>query len=111
MLANLASHTDVDTNEVEWMHPMMLAAQANAGDTPTWEQAMNGPDKAGYWDACAKEIETLTTNLEAWDVVDREPWMNVLPGTWAFKCKRYPDDTIRKLKARFCACGYRQRET
>ena len=37
--------------------------------------------------------------------------MNVLPGTWAFKCKRYPDGTVRKLKARFCVCaGDRQVE-
>jgi hypothetical protein len=52
----------------------------------------------------------LTTDLEAWDVIDREPWMNILPGTWAFKYKQFPDGTIRKLKARLCGCGYRQHE-
>ena len=36
--------------------------------------------------------------------------MNVLPSTWAFKCKRYPDGMIRKLKARFCARGDKQIE-
>ena len=39
-----------------------------------------------------------------------EDWMNVLPSTWAFKCKRYPDGSIRKLKARFCARGDKQIE-
>jgi hypothetical protein len=34
--------------------------------------------------------------------------MNIIPGTWAFKCKRYPDGLMRKLKARFCAMGNRQ---
>ena len=34
--------------------------------------------------------------------------MNVLPGTWAFKIKRFPDGLIRKLKARFCVRGDKQ---
>ena len=36
--------------------------------------------------------------------------MNVLPSTWAFKCKRYPDGSVRKLKARFCVRGDKQKE-
>lgn len=31
--------------------------------------------------------------------------MNVLPSVWAFKCKRFPDGLVRKLKARFCVRG------
>ena len=34
--------------------------------------------------------------------------MNVLESTWAFKVKRYPYGTLRKLKARLCVCGYLQ---
>ena len=64
---------------------------------------MNGLDREGYWKACEKELNTLTEGMDAWEVVNREPWMNVLPSTWAFKCKRFPDGTVRKLKARFCA--------
>ena len=30
---------------------------------------------------------------------------NVLPGTWSLKCKRKPDCTIRKFKARYCVRG------
>jgi hypothetical protein len=36
--------------------------------------------------------------------------MNAVPSTWAFKCKRYSDGSVRKLKARFCVRGYRQVE-
>jgi hypothetical protein len=36
--------------------------------------------------------------------------MNILPLTWAFKSKRFPDGLLKKLKARFCICGYRQQE-
>ena len=36
--------------------------------------------------------------------------MNVLPSTWAFKCKRYPDGRVKQFKARFCARGDQQQE-
>jgi Reverse transcriptase (RNA-dependent DNA polymerase) len=48
--------------------------------------------------------------MRSWNVVTQEPWMHVLPSTWAFRCKRYPDGSIRKLKARFCARGDKQIE-
>jgi hypothetical protein len=34
--------------------------------------------------------------------------MNILPWTWAFKVKWYPDGSIKKFKARFCARGDKQ---
>lgn len=84
---------------------MILGSKANSEDTPTWEQAMNGPYADEYWEACEKEISTLVVDKDAWDVVVRESWMNALPSTWAFKCKRCPDGLIQKLKARFCMQG------
>jgi hypothetical protein len=70
-----------------------------------WEQAMNVPERAGYRKAMEVELHTLEHEKDSWEVVDRELWMNVLPSTWAFHCKRYPDGSIRKLKARFCNCS------
>ena len=35
---------------------------------------------------------------------------HVIPSTWAFKCKRYPDGYIKKFKERFCARGDKQLE-
>ena len=99
-----------DEGYVDWLHPMALAAKANSADNPTWNEAMNGPNRDGYWEAMAIELETLAIKKQAWDVIEREPWMNVLPSTWAFKCKRYPDGLVKKLKARFCVRGDRQRE-
>jgi Reverse transcriptase (RNA-dependent DNA polymerase) len=57
-----------------------------------------------------KELQTLDDEKRSWDVVTQEPWMHVLPSTWAFCCKRYPDGSIHKLKARFCARGDKQIE-
>jgi hypothetical protein len=71
---------------------------------------MHGPNKAGFWEAMRSELSTLTGAKDAWDVVDREDWMHVLSSTWAFRCKRYPDGTVRKIKARFCVRGDSQLE-
>ena len=109
MVSILEENTDLDQEKIEWMHPLALAAQDNTEDNPTWFQAMNGPHKEEYWKACTKEHEALL-HKETWDVVKKKPWMNVLPSTWAFKCKRYPDGSIRKFKARFCAQGDKQIE-
>jgi hypothetical protein len=108
MMTQMEANTDPDDQTLDWMSSMILGAKANAEDTPTWEQAMNGPDQDGYMQACQKETDTLVEDKDAWDVVACEPWMNVLPSTWAFKCKRYPDGTINKLKSRFCVRGDKQ---
>ncbi len=57
------------------------------------------------------EIATLE-NIDAWSVIDRYDSSgaphHVIPSTWVFKCKRYPDGHIKKFKARFCARGDKQ---
>jgi hypothetical protein len=95
----------------EWLHPFSLAAQANASsdDTTNWYQAMNEIHADGYKEAMQVEYETLLSK-HAWTEVKRKKWMNVVPSTWAFKCKRYPDGSVRKLKARFCVHGDKQVE-
>jgi hypothetical protein len=71
---------------------------------------MNGPQNEGYWDAMKAELKTLTEKMHAWDVVDRESWMDTLPSTWAFKCKRYPDRLIKRRNTRLCARENLQQE-
>ncbi len=36
--------------------------------------------------------------------------MNVLLSTWAFKIKWFPDGSVKKFKAQFCARGDREKE-
>ena len=55
------------------------------------------------------ELQTLIS-MDTFIVIDREPWMKVISSVWAFKVKRFPDGSVRKLKARFCARGYEQVE-
>jgi hypothetical protein len=81
---------------------MALQMRANAAENLSWKEAINGPDQSGYWKAMESELATLKHDKDSWDIVNREDFMSVLPSTWAFKCKRFPDGSIRKLKARFC---------
>jgi hypothetical protein len=100
---------DPFTGLVEDFSPLALSVKANSADNPNWHQAMNGPLASGYWEAMETEITTLNEK-ELWVLVDRESGMNVLPSTLAFKCKRFPDGSVRKLKARFCVRGDKQKE-
>lgn len=99
----------VENLVVNWLHPLMLSAKSGASkaDNPNWWQAMNGPFAEEYWKAACIEVETLE-KMDSWTVMDRTDDMNVLPSTWAFKCKRFPDGLIKKFKARFCARGDKQ---
>jgi hypothetical protein len=109
MWAELEQHTDQEHNSIEWMNPALFSVKANSDDNPTWNDAMGGENGEGYWQACIKEHETLLKR-GVWEEVEKESWMNVLPSVWAFKCKRFPDGLVRKLKARFCAMGCCQKE-
>ena len=71
---------------------------------------MNGPDRDNFWKAMEIELGTLTDDADAWDVVDGELWMKVPPSTWAFRLKRNPSGSLRKIKAQFCARGDQQEE-
>jgi hypothetical protein len=90
----------------KWVHPFSLATQVNAisVDTPNWYQAMNGIHAEGYKEAMQVEYETLLSK-HAWTEFKREKWMNVVPSTWAFKCKRHPGGSVWKLKSRLCVRG------
>ena len=92
----------------EWS-PFALAAKQYDEFNPSFEMAMNGPDREGYIKAVQKELDTLKS-MNVWEVVDRQPWMNVIGSTLVFKKKVFPSGEVRKLKARLCARGDQQLE-
>ena len=108
-LLDLAEHYNfADATFDDWsIHA--LSAMLQGSDTPQWHEAMNGPDAPGFWVAMEKEIKTLEEK-DVWDIVDHEDWMNVIKGIWAFRKKRFPDFSLKKLKARWCARGDTQIE-
>ena len=94
---------------LEYFNPALLIAVVNKEDNPTLKEAMNGPDASGFMKAMEIEIDTLM-KMQAFIVVDKQSWMNVVSSVWAFRRKRFPDGAIRKLKARICARGFEQIE-
>ena len=101
----LGAHTVTDVEP----HVLKAKANKNDADMPSYRQAMNSPDADKWTEACEIELETLR-QINAWQLVKRQSWMRVLPMTWAFKLKCYPDGTAKKFKARFCVRGDRQKE-
>jgi hypothetical protein len=55
------------------------------------------------------ELHTLINKFDCWHYIPN-PCKNVVPSTWAFRIKRYPDGCVKKFKAHFCARGDRQTE-
>jgi hypothetical protein len=77
-------------NTVEEYNTVLQSSKASEDDNPTYEHAMSGPNKEGYWKAAKKEVDTLVKK-GSWEVVTKKVWIHVLPSTWAFKYKRFPD--------------------
>ena len=91
--------------------PRLLAARTKSSkyneDNPSFDTATRGPFQEEFWQAMRVELNTLINDFDCWEYVPN-PGKNVLPSTWAFKIKRYPDGRVKKFKARFCARGDRQ---
>ena len=107
VLVQLQHDFDATTGLQEDFTPLALAAKSNDPDTLDWFEAMNSPEREGFMEAAKVELQTLE-DMDVWEIVPKESWMNVLPSTWAFRRKRLPSGEIKKLKARFCARGDRQ---
>ena len=109
--ADLSRLSSPGSKLVDYIQPHALAAKrGNDPDNPSYDEAMSGEHQSDYLKAAVLELKTLQDDLRCWELVRRTDEMNVLPSTWAFKCKRYPDGRIKKFKARFCARGDRQVE-
>ncbi len=92
-------------------HPQaMKASPTSDPDSPRLHDAMSGEHREDFLVAMSKEIEELESH-GTWTVIKKSTLprgANLLPSTWAFKIKRYPDGRMRKHKARFCCRGDKQ---
>ena len=77
---------------------LAFVTKSSQNDNPRFDEAMNGLNSEGFWDASAKEI-TVLQKIGTWEQVKRTPGMNVIQSTWAFKIKRFPDGLLWKLKS------------
>ena len=111
---HLLVRDDFDEDIQHGTHPLTFSARANAEDNPTLEEAMQSPDREGFLEAMHLELEQLES-MDAWIVVPRERAVatgrKILGSTWVFKRKRFPDGSVKKLKARLVARGDQQLTT
>ena len=84
----------------------VLKSQSHYPDTPMYMEALSGKNSEEYFKAMDDKIQSIMRR-DTWEIVSRKSVAdhNVLPGSWSFKCKRKPDWTIRKFKARCCVRG------
>jgi hypothetical protein len=122
VIGDFASYLEMDVSDtydevencyIADIQPHILQAKMSVSDpdNPSYDRAMSSPEADQWWDAMVTEMETLEKDLKAWKLVKITSDMkSILPSTWAFKVKRYPDGTVKKYKARFCVRGDRQIE-
>ena len=69
-------------------------------------EALPGENFEEYFKAMDDEIQSIMRR-DTYEIFSRKSVAdhNMLPGTWSFKCKRKPDLTIRKFKARYYVRG------
>jgi hypothetical protein len=103
-LADLTSDEDLD-HDTLMTYPTILTVKADDADLPSFAEAMAGEDAEGFCKAMDNEIQELV-KIFVWDFVpasEPQDFSKKVFGTlWAFRRKRYPDSSLRKLKARIC---------
>ena len=103
-------------------HPWMLKSKKGKDPyTSTIKEALTGPYRSEFLDAMSIEIRELEAH-DTWTIIkrselpqvvssegdNRDP--QVIPLTWAYKVKRWPNGDMRKIKARICVRGDLQTE-
>ena len=86
---------------------MFKAKKGSDPDTPSMMEALSGEHRDAFMEAMKNEMLELEHH-GTWKVIRRDSLPSdakVLPGTWAFRVKRFPSGLLRKIKARFCARG------
>lgn len=60
-----------------------------------------------WYNAMKDEIESLNSH-SVWKIVDRPPNIKTIKSKWVYSIKNYPNDTIKRYKARLVAAGFNQ---
>lgn len=63
-------------------------------------------DREHWCKSMLREINSFNEN-DTWTLVERQPFMKVIPGFWLFKIKYNQDLTVDTYKSRYVACGNR----
>jgi len=114
----IALLTSVEERAVDSLPPTIgecihaLKAKKYDEDNPHFHEAMHSKHSNEYKAAMELEVAALQKE-KTWNEILRSQvpeGSKVLPLTWVFKLKWYPDGTPRKFKARLCVRGDKQTE-
>ena len=78
---------------VNYFNPAILQSMMNRTDTPTFTEAMSGPDSAGFLKAMELEMMTLI-GMKTFDVVKYLSKHKGISSVWVFKVKRFPNGSV-----------------
>ena len=97
----------VALNDVPTLHPFAYASNRQDPDIYSYDEVIGMPDRKAWHLSAIIEIKALE-KYGTWteDLRSNVPdGTKIIPGTWVFKMKRYPDGRPKKRKARFCVRG------
>ena len=85
---------------------LLHSAYSDFSEPRSVRSALNSP----HWYAVMKEEPSALHHNDTWDLVPRDPEMNVVGLKWVFKTKLKADGSVERFKARLVAKGYNQLE-
>ncbi|PPQ82486.1 hypothetical protein CVT24_005670 [Panaeolus cyanescens] len=86
-----------------------FALAATAGDEPSIQQALAGPDRPKWVEASKAELAQIL-KVHTWDIVlvEEEDQGRIIPCRWVLRIKRDALGNISRYKARLVAKGFKQ---
>ena len=104
----MLSYQAVDHSTLTPVDPKIFKSQKGTEpDEPGLIEALSIPQYEQWTESMTEEI-TILIKRRTWDVIQKyevTDGVNIIPGTWAFKCKHFPDWSFQKFKAWFCVRG------
>lgn len=103
----LAEDRNIIGSELPTLHPFVYASNRQDPDIYSYDEVVAMEDSVNWHVAAIDEIKALES-YDTWseDLRSNVPdGTKIIPGTWVFRMKRYPDGSPKKRKARFCVRG------
>ena len=107
LVRGLLSHFNVPD---QFHGPVPVITDVDAKNPPTTIAQAMASIFAKFWaEAIIEEWLSILGN-DTWDLVEKEPWMKVIPCKWVFVVKPDENGVHIRFKARLVAGGHRQTE-
>ena len=101
----MLAYQSVDHGTLTPVDPTIFKAKKDKDPyEPGLVEKLHSPQSAQWTESMIEEINN-SVKLWTWDVIHKyelPEGARIIVGTWDFKCKRFPDGSFQKFKARFC---------